>query len=140
MEAKILPFPTHRVGLKKGDYYGCVTEVNQGYALAVRANIPHRATVNVYAQHKRVPHLIIGDWVKFRFTQQGVIVEERLARPGGLPMPKIDYQNGNFMLRRNDPAFRLYKDRDFIAVCGGHTLMRDQEGRITVDGRPVPLH
>ena len=53
-----------------------VTRVRNGYVLSVQSLDHQAAPVHVYAQHKRIQQIALGDWVSVQYTDKGVIVEE----------------------------------------------------------------
>lgn len=105
----IIPFPSHKVGIKYGDKIAVVSHVENGKAVTLRTSAT-KEDVFVFAHNDFMVDLKKGDWVRFDLTKYGAIIIERLAQPGERPLPRVDYTNGRVCLNLSDPAWRLYQD------------------------------
>jgi len=105
----IIPFPSHKVGIKYGDKIAAVSHVENGKAVTLKIS-GDKEEIFVFAHSDLMVDLKKGDWVRFDLTKYGAIIIECLAQPGQRPLPRIDYENGRVYLNLSDPAWRLYQD------------------------------
>ena len=103
----IIPFPSHKVGIRHGDKIATVIHVENGKAVTLKT-FETKEEIFVFAHSDFIVEIKEGDWVRFDVTKYGAIVTERLAQPGERPLPRIDYANGQICLNIDDPAWRLY--------------------------------
>jgi len=104
----IIPFPSHKVGIKRGDKLAVVTSAEDGKATSLK--IPEKSQeIAVFAHADFVVRLAVGDWVRFDITRYGAIILERLAQPGECPLPRVDYVDGQVYMDFDDPIWRLYR-------------------------------
>lgn len=104
----VVPFPSHRIGLRPGDQIAEVTCAESGHALAIRSH-DSDAELSVFAHNDLVADVKVGDYVRVSYTAFGPLIIERLARPGSKPLPRAEYCNGSVYIDPNDPAWRLYE-------------------------------
>lgn len=104
----IVPFPSHKIGLKPGDRVAQVTCAEAGHALTIRPLSGSQKELTVFAHNDLVGDVKVGDYVRFSQTIYGPLIIERLARPGHKPLPRAEYYNGSVYIDPNDPAWRLY--------------------------------
>ena len=103
----IIPFPSHKVGIRHDDRIAVVTSSENGKALTLKVH-KNQEEIGVFAHSDFVMNLKNGDWVRFDITKYGAVVIEQLAKPGTRPLPRVDYLNGQVYLHHEDPAWRLY--------------------------------
>lgn len=106
---QIVPFPSHKVGLKPGDHVAEVTCAEGGHALTIRPLPDVNNELTVFAHNDLVVDIQTGDYVRVSYTSYGPLIIERLARPGNKPLPRAEYNNGSVYIDPNDPAWRLYE-------------------------------
>lgn len=109
----IIPFPSHKVGMKYGDRIATVSHVENGKAVTLKV-FGTEEEVLVFAHSDFMVELKRGDWVRFDLTKYGAVIIARLAQPGERPLPRIDYTDGRVYLNLRDPAWRLYQDSNKI--------------------------
>ena len=104
----IIPFPSHKVGIKSEDKIAVVSSAEDGRAIKLKTS-ENQQEILVFAHSDFIVDLHPGDWVRFDITKYGAIVLEQLAKPGTRPLPRVDYNNGLAYVNVNDPAWRLCK-------------------------------
>lgn len=114
MDSKIISFPTYKVGLRPEDKVAIVTTTENGRAITLKLPEKNSAEISVFAHNDLIDILKVGDRVRFDYTSYGALVIDRLARPGELPLPRVNYSNGCVMINPDDPALRLYNSAKIV--------------------------